>query len=368
VIRLADTLPPELFGTGAVEPAVELLNARHPGLDLHPATVLLGPDRPRTSHAAGGSAEGAAGGDAGRDPTSVNGRCRLLRTTDGWVAIQLAREEDERSVAAIVEAPVRSPWDALRRFAERSRSEEFVARARLLDVPAARLGEIKTTDPVAVVHRRRTSGSPRRPDGPIVDLSSMWAGPLCASIVGDATGRQVVDVESPRRPDPLRTAGDSFARRLHGGRELRSFDHTTVEGLGELTQTLAAASVVVTSGRPRALRSLALDPSAWVARRGGVWIHISGYGLASPLASAPAFGDDAAVAGGLVSGTGSEPSFLHDAVADPLTGLISSLIALAALADATTDPGCFIDVSMAATAALIAGNGSRGDALRIVEH
>ena len=363
---LAGALPPQLFGIGAVEPVVELVNARHPRLALDPVQVLLGPDRHRPTPIGEGNEGAGVGGGEGGDPTSVNGRCRLLRATDGWVAIQLAREDDERSVAAIVEAPVRSPWAALRDFAERTTSADFVARARLLDVPAARLGEIDTTNPVAVVQRRGADTARRRPDGPVADLSSMWAGPLCAKLIGDAAERPVVDVESSRRRDPLRAAGDSFARFLHGGRALESFDHTTGAGIGALTQILDDASIVVTSGRRRALQSLALDPLAWVERRGGVWIHISGYGLTGPLANAPAFGDDAAVAGGLVNGTSSAPSFLHDAVADPLTGLLSCLIALAALDDAATASGCFIDVSMSAASALVAGNGTSGDALRFV--
>ena len=356
---ITNALPQELFGAHAIEPVVDLLNTRHNGLDLDAERILLGPDRHGPL-----STELDTPGD---EPISVNGRCRLLHATDGWVAVQLAREQDEQSVAAIVETSVQSPWVALRNLAARTPSAEFVERVRLLDVPTAQLGEIDTTHPVVVVHRRKSDMAPRSPTGPVADLSSMWAGPLCAKIFGGATGRRVIDVESALRPDPLREAGDSFARHLHGGRILRVFDHTTGDGLKTLEQILSEASVVVTSGRDRALRSLAVDPLSWVERHGGIWIHISGYGLTGPLANAPAFGDDAAAAGGLVGGTPSAPSFLHDAVADPLTGLLASLVALTTLDDEGTASGCFIDVSMSAAAALIAGNGKPDTAEPVVE-
>jgi crotonobetainyl-CoA:carnitine CoA-transferase CaiB-like acyl-CoA transferase len=65
----------------------------------------------------------------------------------------------------------------------------------------------------------------------------------------------------------------------------------------------------------------------------------------------PAFGDDAAVAGGLV-GTGAEgPVFCADAIADPLTGLEATLAVTESL---NRGGGELIQVSMAAVAATYA--------------
>ena len=71
-----------------------------------------------------------------------------------------------------------------------------------------------------------------------------------------------------------------------------------------------------------------------------------------------AFGDDAAVAGGLVSwrqapdGGPAEPCFCADAVADPCSGLVAAAAAAAALA---AGGRWLIDVALAGVAASLAG-------------
>ena len=65
----------------------------------------------------------------------------------------------------------------------------------------------------------------------------------------------------------------------------------------------------------------------------------------------PAFGDDAAVAGGLVGAAAGGPVFCGDAIADPLTGLEAALAVAESLG---RGGGELIDVSMAAVAATYA--------------
>jgi crotonobetainyl-CoA:carnitine CoA-transferase CaiB-like acyl-CoA transferase len=64
-----------------------------------------------------------------------------------------------------------------------------------------------------------------------------------------------------------------------------------------------------------------------------------------------AFGDDAAVSGGLVGGTDSEPVFCGDAIADPLTGLHAALSVVESL---RRGGGELVELSMAAVAATYA--------------
>jgi hypothetical protein len=64
-----------------------------------------------------------------------------------------------------------------------------------------------------------------------------------------------------------------------------------------------------------------------------------------------AFGDDAAVAGGLVRYDDGRPSFCGDAIADPLAGLEAAREVLNVLADGG---GVIVEVAMAAVAATYA--------------
>jgi len=78
---------------------------------------------------------------------------------------------------------------------------------------------------------------------------------------------------------------------------------------------------------------------------------VTGYGRRDPQQRV-AFGDDAAVAGGLVAwAADSTPLFCGDAIADPLSGLHAALSALAAHA---AGGGWLVDVAMAGVCADLA--------------
>jgi crotonobetainyl-CoA:carnitine CoA-transferase CaiB-like acyl-CoA transferase len=109
----------------------------------------------------------------------------------------------------------------------------------------------------------------------------------------------------------------------------------------------------VEASRPRALTQLGISPEQISHRPGRVWLSLTGYGRDEPLRVA--FGDDAAVAGGLVgwsptAGT-PEPVFCADAVGDPLTGLCAALAVTAAV---RAGGGLLIDLAMRATTAVFA--------------
>ena len=138
----------------------------------------------------------------------------------------------------------------------------------------------------------------------VVDLSSMWAGPLCARLLGLA-GADVIKVETPGRPDGARAGERRFFDWLHGGHRSVVVDFRSESGRHALGALIAAADVVIEASRPRALAQLGLAPEMIPHREGQVWLSITGYGRGDPAASElVAFGDDAAVAGGLVGWTG----------------------------------------------------------------
>jgi CoA-transferase family III len=282
---------------------------------------------------------------------SAGGTTRLLRAADGWCAVTLSRPEDAASVPAIVGiADVTNPWRALETAARQRTTAGLAARAQLLGVPAATLR--RRARPAAApwrLARIAAAGTSRCLRGAVVaDLSAMWAGPLCARLLGQA-GAEVIKVESTRRPDGARTGDPRFFGWLHAGHRSVRLDFGSAAGRAALAGLLEAADVVIEASRPRALAQLGLGPGMLAHRAGQVWVSITGDGR--DQAGLVAFGDDAAVAGGLVGWDEGEPVFCADAIADPLAGMCAALAASAAV---MAGGGQLIDVSMSAAAAAFA--------------
>ena len=285
-------------------------------------------------------------------PTRVScgGASRILQGIDGWCALTLSRGEDLDAVGALLESYVTGdPWQAVTASVARRSVVEFVERARLLDIPAAVLGEVPATAPIIT---GRQPGVRRPMDQLLVaDLSSMWAGPLCGKLLADA-GATVVKVESPDRPDGTRAGDPAFFDWVNSGKLNFGSQSGSAFGSGELVTLLEAADVVIEASRPAALARHGLGPQHIPGRPGRVWLRISGYGPDFPHRIA--FGDDAAGAGGLVVDSTDGPVFCGDAIADPLTGITATAAVLEAL---RAGGGAVIDVSMSAVAAGYAAAG-----------
>ncbi len=288
-----------------------------------------------------------------RGRVSPNGTCRLLAGPDGFMALNLPRPDDLAAVGAIVEGDaVADPWEAVERALARSSVTDVVARARLVGVPATPLGQGEPgASPWSVgrcwprAHRRAIA------ELRIVDLSSMWAGPLAATLLARAGGG-VVKVETTSRPDGARAVPGLY-RALHDDDQpVVVVDIDTLEGRRQLGRLVNEADVVIESSRRRALEQLGCGPDDVEARPGRVWVSVTGYGREAPGRHWVAFGDDAAVAGGLVAWEDeSHPVFCGDAVADPLSGMMAAAAAFEALA---TGGGVVLDVSMQACARSLA--------------
>ncbi|MFD3926997.1 CoA transferase [Streptomyces sp. NPDC058614] len=297
---------------------------------------------------------GARAGAMGLTPrgrTSAGGATRLLRAADGWCAVTLARPDDIDLVPAMLgRAHVADPWQELAAAVRDAGAREFATHIRMFGVPAAALPrEPPVVDaPWQVSSIAAPDRNLRLERALVVDFSSLWAGPLCAHLLGRA-GARVVKVESTRRPDGARRGNRRFFDWLHAGHESFAVDFTSAEGRAELAQLVRAADVVIEASRPRALAQLGLAPEEFDHRAGRVWVSITGYGRGRP--DRVAFGDDAAVAGGLVGRSDGEPVFCADAIADPLTGLVAALGAVGSLA---CGGGQLIDVSMRDVAAAFA--------------
>ncbi|MFF9204065.1 CoA transferase [Streptomyces sp. NPDC014986] len=276
--------------------------------------------------------------------TSAGGSCRLLRTADGWAAVNLARPDDHASLPALL-ALLDARHTDLAGGARRVTASRLADAAQTVGIPAAALGSARARRrPV----RARSHGArcPRPLTGlRVLDLSALWAGPSCARLLGLA-GAQVTKVESTTRPDGARWGHPEFYRRLHEGHESLVLDFAS----GELADAVDRADVVIEASRPRALRRLGVSAEEFLAARPGrVWVGITGYGRDDGRI---AFGDDAAVAGGLVGRDAhGDPVFLGDALADPVTGLYAARAVVRSLA---AGGGELLCVSMAACAAALA--------------
>lgn len=281
---------------------------------------------------------------------SAGGATQLFRAEDGWCALTLSRLDDIAAVPALIQSDgaLTDSWAAVRDWALGRPVGSVIERARLLDIPVAGLGETVAASPRVI--RFGLAGPPRRAEALLVaDLSSMWAGPLCGQLLARA-GATVVKVESPSRPDGVRSGNQAFFDWMNSEKLCYAvdFDHDA----DRLRALLSAADVVIEGSRPAALSRRGLGPSDLAPRPGRVWMRITGYGTSGDDGLRPAFGDDAAVAGGLVGWAGYEPAFCGDAIADPLTGLTAARAVLDSLA---RGGGELIEVAMAEVAAFYAG-------------
>ena len=276
---------------------------------------------------------------------TLRGHGTMLRTANGWVALNLPRPEDLEMLPALSSGHV-EPGDlpGLAGWVRGVPSAHLVETAGLLAVPAAQL----PTLPLGDAPQQRQSApwtvqdlgalrTQRLKDLRVVDLTGLWAGPLCTSLLARA-GAQVVRLQGTGR---LHVAADhdrEFTASLARGIEILRLDL-----FGKQAQELmSTADVVVTSSRPEALQRLGITP-----RDGTIWLRITAHGSHGENALRVGFGDDAAVAAGAVAYTPSGPTFAADALADPVTGLLG---ALAVFGSIVRGRAALLDLSLSGSA------------------
>ncbi len=176
----------------------------------------------------------------------------------------------------------------------------------------------------------------------VVDLSALWAGPLCTRLLR-SVGARVVKVETVDRLDGARRGDPRFYDLLHTGQDSVVVDPASDVDRQLLDHLLELADIVVSASRPRSWISLGIDPFDVCRRSATTWVAVTAYGLGE--GERVGFGDDVAMAAGAVAwepGSAS-PYPSGDAMADPLTGMHA---AVAALGSYQTGGSRLLDVSM----------------------
>ena len=287
-----------------------------------------------------------------RGRMSPNGTCRLLKAPDGDVALNLPRPDDIELVPALTETSSAShdPWEAVAEMASRTPAGEFVSRARLLGLAAAVPSERGAKHPYRSTRLAEPRPLPTDRPWAVVDLSSLWAGPFAARVLAES-GARVIKVEDPQRLDGARQ-NPAFYSWVHPAVEVSArIDIRSSDGRVELSKLLDSAEVVIEASRPRALEQIGLSPEQRGIPPGQIWLSITAHGRTGAGRDWTGFGDDAAVAGGLIcrdlDGT---TTFCGDAIADPITGLVAGLAVLRSLREGG---GQLIETSLSGVAAWV---------------
>jgi hypothetical protein len=336
---------------GLVQRATSTLNRHAEGTVLADGLALLG--------------ERAALFDLTRHgAVSCGGSTHLVPARDGWLAISLARPEDVATLPAWLGDDLpddEDPWPAVYEAVAPRSAADLEARAALLGLPFAAVGSVGPAGdggfdlPVGATCLRQDDRRPRGelPGARVLDLSSLWAGPLCGQLLAQA-GADVIKLESKARPDGARLGPSRFFDLLNATKRSVVLDLTSTAGRRDLRRLIAAADVVIESARPRGLAQMGIVAADMLSEPAGprVWASITSHGRAPGQAQRVGFGDVAAAAGGLMAGDDRGPCFLADAVADPLGGLVTA----AAVAEALAAGGHWLlSAALAPMAATAAG-------------
>lgn len=282
---------------------------------------------------------------------SAGGFAHMVRASDGWVVLNLPRPSDTEAVPALVgEAVPVEDWGEIQRRIAAMAVAEVVEQGSELGLAVAAIGSTRVPLQPWSLRSEGPARPGRVPAPTVVDLTSLWAGPLAGGLLA-AAGCRVIKVESGSRPDGARRGPAGFFARLNGRKERVSLDLPAPGAVGQLRELIAGADLVLEASRPRVMQQWGMGVDEVVAA-GTAWVSITGHGRRGPHSNRIAFGDDAAASGGLVV-AGDPPMFVGDAIADPIAGLAAASVAAHLLAEGRA---ALVDVSLAGASAWVAAH------------
>ncbi|MGC0366471.1 formyl-CoA transferase [Rhodococcus sp. 27YEA15] len=200
------------------------------------------------------------------------------------------------------------------------------------------------------------------PTGPldgyrVIELGSLIAGPFAGKLLGDL-GADVIKIESPDRPDPLRTWGQAeqdghrFFWTVHArNKRCITLDLRVPAGRELFLDLVEHADVVVENFRPGTLEKWGLGFDVLSARNPKlVLARVSGYGQTGPKAASAGYASVAEAVSGfrhLNGYPGQAPPRIALSLGDSLGGMFAVQGVLAALlARERTGRGQVVDVAL----------------------
>ncbi|MEU5118595.1 CaiB/BaiF CoA transferase family protein [Streptomyces asoensis] len=190
----------------------------------------------------------------------------------------------------------------------------------------------------------------------VLDLATLFAGPLAATMLGDF-GADVVKVEHPTRPDPSRGHGPSkdgvglWWKILGRNKRTITLDLSRPGGRATLLRLVRTADVVVENFRPGTLEKWDLGwDTLSAANPRLVLARVTAFGQFGPYAHRPGFGTLAEAMSGFAAITGepdASPTLPPFGLADSIAGLATAYAVMTALAGRDrTGEGQVVDMAI----------------------
>ncbi len=191
----------------------------------------------------------------------------------------------------------------------------------------------------------------------VIELGTLISGPFAGRLLGDM-GAEVLKIELPASPDPLRTWGQAeldghrFFWTVHArNKKAVTLDLRTERGRALFLELVEQSDVIVENFRPGTLEKWNLGYDVLREHnRGIILVRVSGYGQTGPDAGKAGYASVAEAASGLrhMNGfPGGPPPRLALSLGDSLAGMFAAQGALAALyRRSVTGEGQVVDTAL----------------------